>query len=62
MLTKFLKELADGAGGPGLGSGALLGLRGLAAQTPTLRFIYLNSSWMLGTSSYNRKPLPRQFS
>ena len=40
-------------------SGELLGL---TARTPALSFIYLNSSWMLGTSSCNRKPLPHQFS
>lgn len=46
---------------PGLrgSSGELLGL---TARTPALSFIYLNSSWMLGTSSCNRKPLPHQFS
>ena len=62
-MTKFLKELADGQGAEawalGLSRGGSLGL---TAQTPALSFIYLNSSWMLGTSSCDRKPLPHQFS
>lgn len=62
-LTKFLKELAGGAGTPGLDSGDLQGdYPGPTAQTLILGFIYLNSSWMIGTSSCNRKPLPHQFS
>lgn len=61
-LTKFLKELADGAGPRPRLQGSPEGPLGLRAQTPALSFIYLNSSGMLGTSSCNRKPLPHQFS
>lgn len=38
VLTKFLKELADGAGGPGLGSGALLGAAGACSSDPHFEF------------------------
>lgn len=39
-LTKFLRELAEGAGGLGLGSGPRWGLWGSAARPPTLSSIY----------------------